>query len=632
MQAMSPQDISTALAPVLARHGNDGTRLMQILRETQEALGWLAPETITAIAQGVGWPRAKVEGTAAFYSFFHLRPRGKYCVLWSDNITDRMLGNRELMKAMCEKLWLEPGRMSEDGLVSVNTTSCTGMCDQGPAVLVNYRAVTRMDMARVEQMTELIRGEVPLEQWPAEWFRVEDNVRRADILLGTPFEPGSALRAAAARASSDGLVASNERSFRESLPRGLVGPTALLDELRLSNLRGRGGAGFSTRLKWEACRNAPLGEGQTRVVICNADEGEPGTFKDRVLLTSHADLVFEGMTVAAYAVGATRGYVYLRGEYRYLLEPLEAVLARRRAANLLGRNILGIAGADFDIEIHLGAGAYVCGEESALIESLEGKPGRPRVRPPFPVTRGYLDQPTIVNNVETFACAALIALNGGEWFSRIGTRQSTGTKILSVSGDVEQPGLYEYPFGVSVAEVLQDCGVTHCIQAVQVSGPSGVCIGQDELDRRIGFEDIPTAGAFMVFDCTRDMFEVAHNFAHFFAHESCGFCTPCRVGTQVVARLMDKLATRHGSQYDINELHKMRRLMQGASHCGLGNTACNAIFDTLTKFKPAYEKRLRSLDYEPAFDLDAALSQARQMTGRDDAAAHLSNEPADVGE
>ena len=614
------------IAAVLARHGNDGTRLMQILRETQESLGWLAPETLTAIAQGVGWPRAKVEGTAAFYSFFHLRPRGKYCVLWSDNITDRMLGNRELMQAMCEKLWLEPGRVSEDGLVSVNTTSCTGMCDQGPALLVNYRAVTRMTLERVEQMVELIRNQTPIEAWPAEWFQVEDNVRRADILLGSNFAPGSALRAAVARAESDGVEASNMRSSRESLPHGLVGPTAMLDEIRLSNLRGRGGAGFSTRLKWEACRNAPLKEGQTRIVVCNADEGEPGTFKDRVLLTSHADLVFEGMTVAAYAIGATKGFVYLRGEYRYLLDHLNAVLERRRAANLLGQNILGIPGANFDIEVHLGAGAYVCGEESALIESLEGKPGRPRVRPPFPVTHGYLDQPTIVNNVETFASAALIALHGGEWFAKIGTRQSTGTKILSVSGDVLRPGLYEYPYGVTVGQVLDDAGAKGCVQGVQVSGPSGITLSADELHRRIAFEDIPTAGAMMVFDCSRDMFEVARNFAHFFAHESCGFCTPCRVGTQVVARLMDKLATNHGSPYDIQELFKMHRLMQGASHCGLGNTACNPIFDTLNKFRPAYERRLASLEFAPAFDLDAALSQARQMTGRDDAGAHLHNE------
>jgi [NiFe] hydrogenase diaphorase moiety large subunit len=533
-----------------------------------------------------------------------------------------MLGNTDLMEAMCKKLWLEPGRVSEDGLVSVNTTSCTGMCDQGPALLVNYRAVTGMTLQRVDEMAELIRTEVPIAEWPAEWFAVQDNVRRTEILLAGNFAPGSALRAAHERAEVDGLSSSNNRSFRESLPHGIAGPMAMLDEIQRSKLRGRGGAGFSTRFKWEACRNAPLREDQERIVVCNADEGEPGTFKDRVLLTSYADLVFEGMTVAAYAVGATRGFLYLRGEYRYLLEPLEAVLARRRAQGLLGKSILDIPGARFDIEIHLGAGAYVCGEESALIESLEGKPGRPRIRPPFPVTNGYLDQPTIVNNVETFASAALIALNGGDWFAAIGTRQSTGTKILSVSGDVARPGLYEYPFGVTVRQVLEDCGASNTL-AVQISGPSGMCLAEDEFDRKIAFEDVPTAGAFMVFDTRRDMFEVARNFSHFFAHESCGFCTPCRVGTTLVRNIMDKIANRHGSPYDINELFKLHRLMQGASHCGLGNTACNPVFDTLNKFRPAYDQRLLSLDYEPAFDLDAALSEARQMTGRDDADAHF---------
>lgn len=591
-----------AIKAVLARHGNDGTRLMQILRETQEALGWLAPETITAIAKGVDWPRAKVEGTAAFYSFFHTRPRGKYCVLWSDNITDRMLGNRELMQAMCQKLWLEPGRMSEDGLVSVNTTSCTGMCDQGPALLVNYRAVTRMDMARVEQMVELIRGEVPIEEWPAEWFAVEDNIRRKDALLDHGLVPGEALAAAMER-----------------------GPQGLIDEVKSSGLRGRGGAGFSTGMKWEFCRNAPgSGEKPAHYVVCNADEGEPGTFKDRVLLTSYADLVFEGMTLAGYAIGAKKGLMYLRGEYRYMKDPLEAVLARRRSARLLGQRILD-QDFDFEIEIHFGAGAYVCGEESALIESLEGKPGRPRIRPPFPVTNGFLGQPTTVNNVETLAATCLVARHGGAWYAQLGTAKSAGTKLLSVSGDVARPGIYEYPFGVTVRQILDDAGAISCVQGVQVSGPSGVTLSPEEFDRCIAFEDIPTAGAFMVFDCSRDMFEVAHNFAHFFAHESCGFCTPCRVGTQVVARLMDKLATNHGSPYDINEMFKMHRLMQGASHCGLGNSACNPLFDTLTKFKPAYERRLKSLEFEPAFDLDAALSQARQMTGRDDAGAHLNN-------
>ncbi len=596
---MSETDLIDA---VLDRHRRDGTRLMQILREIQEQLGWLSPATLTAIAGAIAWPRAKVEGTADFYSFFYTRPMGRFRVLWSDNITDRMLGSSDLMSAMCKKLWLEPGRVSEDGLVSVDTTSCTGMCDQGPALLVNSRAVTRMTQARVGEMVSLIRSETPVAEWPAEWFAIEDNIRRKDILLDHGLVPGQALAAALER-----------------------GPQGMLAEIKSARLRGRGGAGFSTGQKWEACRSAAgHGADPARYVVCNADEGEPGTFKDRVLLNSYSSLVFEGMSIAGLVVGAKKGLLYLRGEYRYLLEPLQAALEARRRANLLGSNILGTA-FEFDIEIHLGAGAYICGEESALIESLEGKPGRPRIRPPFPVTRGYLDQPTTVNNVETLAAACLIATHGSDWYAAHGTEKSTGSKILSVSGDCERPGIYEYPYGTTVRQVLEDCGASD-YQAVQISGPSGICLAEAEFDRRIAFEDIPTAGAFMVFDETRDMFEVARNFAHFFAHESCGFCTPCRVGTTLVRNLMDKIARKHGSPYDIDELFKLHRLLQGASHCGLGNSACNPVFDTLNKFRPAYEHRLMSLNYEPAFDLDAALSQARQMTGRDDAGAHFPDE------
>ena len=306
-----------------------------------------------------------------------------------------------------------------------------------------------------------------------------------------------------------------------------------------------------------------------------------------------------------------------------LIEGTEkSVLARRRADGLLGNNILQQAGFQFDIEIHLGMGAYVCGEESALLESLEGKRGTPRNRPPFPVTNGYLDQPTIVNNVETYAAAALIALNGGDWYASIGTKHSAGTKILSVSGDCARPGLYEYPFGVTIRQVLEDCGATET-QAVQVSGPSGICVAADEFDREIGFEDIPTAGAFMVFDHRRDMFEVARNFVHFFQHESCGFCTPCRVGTSLLKNLMDKLHNDCGSPYDFAEIEKLNQLLQSMSHCGLGHTACNPVLDTIAKFRPAYEKRMQRLDFVPAFDLDRALAQARQMTGRDDPGAHI---------
>ena len=624
LNEMHAEAVAGIVDRVVTRHRRDPTCMLQILREVQEACDWLPPEAIDRLQVVLGVPRTKIEGVAGFYAFLYTQPRGKYRILFSDNVTDRMQGSVALMERLCSSLWVEPGKVSEDGLLSVDITSCTGMCDQGPGLLVNNYAIPRLTAGLVDEIAELIRNKVPLAAWPADYFRVDDNVRRADVLLAAQMAPGDALRAARARAPSDGLMASNMRSWREGLPSGLGGPIAMLDDMKRANLRGRGGAGFMTGIKWEACRNAPLKPGQERFVVCNADEGEPGTFKDRVLLTSHADLVFEGMTAAAYAIGARRGFLYLRGEYRYLLEPLTAVLERRRREKVLGNDILGLPGADFDIEIHLGAGAYVCGEESALIESLEGKRGTPRNRPPFPVTNGYLDQPTIVNNVETFAAAALVALNGGEWYASIGTKHSAGTKLLSVSGDCERPGIYEYPFGVSIRQVLEDCGARDT-QAVQVSGPSGVCVAPAEFDRVIGFEDIPTAGAFTIFDNSRDMFEVARNYVHFFQHESCGFCTPCRVGTSLLKNLMDKLHNGVGSPYDFAEIEKLNQLLQAMSHCGLGHTACNPVLDTIARFRPAYEQRMTQQDFTPAFDLDRALAEARQMTGRDDAGAHLSS-------
>jgi [NiFe] hydrogenase diaphorase moiety large subunit len=613
-------DLEPRVRCIVTRWDHDPTGLVQILREVQEEFGYLPPPAAVEIARLLRIPYSRVTGVASFYSFMALEPRGCYRILFSDNITDRMAGNERLMEALCHRLWVEPGKVSEDGLVSVGRTSCTGLCDQGPALLVNGMAVPALTDERIASLGDLILARVPVADWPAEFFVVQDNVRRADVMLAHGLKPGDPVRAALQRGTQGWSErAANERSWREAYVGAAQGPIATLEEVKRSNLRGRGGAGFTTGIKWEACRHAT---GLERYVVCNADEGEPGTFKDRVLLTSHADLLFDGMTVAAYAIGASRGFLYLRGEYRYLLEQLESVLERRREANLLGAGICGQPGFDLDIRIHVGAGSYVCGEESALIESLEGKRGVPRNRPPYPVTNGYKQQPTIVNNVETLCAAALIAVHGGDWYRGLGTLKSSGTKILSVAGDVARPGLYEYPFGVTIRQVLDDCGAVNT-QAVQVSGPSGMCIDATEFGRRIAFEDLPTAGAFTVFDASRDMFEVARNYAHFFAHESCGFCTPCRVGTSMLVAAMDKIHAGNGTQHELREMNRLNRVLLMSAHCGLGHTACNPILDTMKRFRPAYERKLRSLEFTPSFDVDGALGRARQMTGRDDAGAHL---------
>jgi [NiFe] hydrogenase diaphorase moiety large subunit len=587
------------VAAAVARYRGDPHYLVQIVHAAQGELGWISRASEVEIAERLAIPVTRVEAVVKFYSFFYDRPVGRYRVLFSDNITDRMAGNFALFQRMLDRFGLRRGETSADGLVSVDLTSCTGMCDQGPALLVNNIAINRLDEPRIDTIVDLIRSGQPVTGWPTEFFGVEDNVRRPGLLLEAPMAPGAALDAAIR-----------------------LGRQGLIDEMKRSNLRGRGGAGFPTGVKWESARNAP---GAERFIVCNADEGEPGTFKDRVLLTSHAGRVFEGMAIAGYAAGATRGLVYLRGEYEYLRARLEAELDLMRSERRLGVSIRGAAGFDFDIEIHLGAGAYVCGEESALIESLEGKPGRPRIRPPFPVTAGYLGKPTVVDNVETLAQAAEVAIGGGAAYARRGTRFSTGSKVLSVSGDCAAPGLYEYEYGVTIAQVLADCGAGE-VAAVQISGPSGMLLTPDEFSRRIAFEDVPTAGAFMVFGANRDVFEVARNFAHFFAHETCGFCTPCRVGTALQRDLMDKIAEGRGSRYEINELMRLRELMKRLSHCGLGQTAGNAAHDAWQKFRPAFEKRLQARDFAPAIDLDKALAQARAVTGRNDELAHLSEE------
>jgi [NiFe] hydrogenase diaphorase moiety large subunit len=588
--------LDTVLADILARHGRDPGRLLQILLDVQARFTRVPPEAVPKLAEALDLPIGEVESTVEFYSFLSRTPVGEYRILFSDNITDRMLGNQTIFDHMAKRLGVRAGKVSEDGLVSLDTTSCTGMCDQGPAILVNGIAITRMTLHRADQVCDLVRNRVPVEEWPADFFRVEHNIRRADMLLAADFTPGSAVKAAIA-----------------------MGRDRFLEEMRISNLRGRGGAGFTTAVKWEAARNAA---GDERYVVCNADEGEPGTFKDRVLMQYYPERVFEGMALAAYAIGARHGFLYLRGEYLYLRPQLEEKLTELRALGVLGRSIFGVDDFTFDIEIHMGAGAYVCGEETALIESLEGKAGRPRIRPPFPVTSGYRGRPTVVNNVETLSKVTEIALHGGAWYRGYGTKQSTGTKILSVSGDCARPGIYEYPFGVRISQVLEDCGAIRP-RAVQISGASGQCLTPREFGRRIAFEDVPTAGALMIFGDHRDMFEVALNFARFFRHESCGFCTPCRVGTTIQAKIMDKIAAGHGTQYEMNELEHLHEVMRTASHCGLGQTAGQAIADTIAEFRGDYEKRLARKDFEPAFDLDAALARAREITGRDDADSRL---------
>ncbi len=579
----------------IVENNHQATPLLQMLRQIQSRFHYIPEEAIEQLSGLLNMPRTQIVSVIEFYSFFHLTPRGQYELLISDSITDHMLGKKDLLGYLENKLAVAVGKVRSDGLVSLNNTSCTGMCDQGPAGLVNGYALTHLDHSSIDKIAALINQQKPLSEWPSELFQVDDNIHKSGLLLNQQIEQGAALTAVL------------KRGIKETLA-----------EIDTSGLRGRGGAGFKTAMKWQFCSEEQQTE---RYVVCNADEGEPGTFKDRVLLNSYADQVFEGMTVCATIIGAKQGFLYLRGEYLHLHDKLQNILQQRRRNGLLGINILD-AGWSFDIEICLGAGAYICGEESALIESLEGKAGIPRNRPPYPVTQGYLGKPTVVNNVETFLAAAGIAVNGGNWFAGIGTEKSKGTKILSISGDCARPGIYEYPFGVTVQTILHDCGADDVL-GVQVGGPSGMFISDQEFERKLAFEDLATGGSFIIFNTSRNILDMVHNFTHFFAHESCGFCTPCRVGTSLLQKQMDKIVDGHGSAGDVVVLEELCQLVKNYSHCGLGQTAANPILTTLERYPGLYQSRLKEISYEPGFDLDGALETARRMANRDDAGAHL---------
>jgi [NiFe] hydrogenase diaphorase moiety large subunit len=357
-------------------------------------------------------------------------------------------------------------------------------------------------------------------------------------------------------------------------------PSDLLMEVRESGLKGRGGAGFPTGTKWML---ASAARAEKKFVVCNADEGEPGTFKDRILLDEFADLVFDGMVICAYAIGATKGSIYLRGEYRYLLNKLNRELEEYRNKNRLGKNLLN-KNFEFDIEIRLGSGAYVCGEESALIESLEGHRGEARNRPPFPVNTGYMGFPTVVNNVETLATVPIIIGRGFDWFNSFGTMQSKGTKLISVSGDCDKPGVYEVPFGITLNSLLEMVSAKNT-KAVQVGGASGHCVPKSQFDRAISFEDLSTGGSIMVFNESRDMIHILKNFMEFFVEESCGQCTPCRIGNVKLLEGVEKLQAGDCSLSYLKDLIELGKSMQLASKCGLGQSSPNPFISIMTNFE-----------------------------------------------
>jgi NADH:ubiquinone oxidoreductase subunit F (NADH-binding) len=355
----------------------------------------------------------------------------------------------------------------------------------------------------------------------------------------------------------------------------------VIEEIKASGLRGRGGAGFPCGLKWDLSRNA---QGDEKYVICNADEGEVGTFKDRHILEGDPFTLVEAMAIAGYAIGAKRGYIYLRAEYHYLLGLLKNAINQAKEKGFLEH---------FDIDIREGAGAYICGEESALMDSIEGKRGEVRYRPPFPPSRGLWGKPTIINNVETLMNIPQIIFNGAHWFSKLGTEQSKGTKVFSVSGDVKSPGVYELVLGSQLKELVEDLALAKNVKMVQVGGATGRIIPHEMMDTPLTFETILGAGAITVFDESRDVIDIVCRTMEFLAEECCGKCTPGRQGTEAMVEILKRFSRGEGRQKDIRVLEELSSAMMLSSLCGLGQAAPNPVIDSLQHFRSDYDNRIR---------------------------------------
>ena len=588
--------MTTDIAAMLDAHGRDRTGLLDMLWEVQRRIGYISAEAAAAIADRLALSVEDVLETATFYHFFHTAPAGRHRIYLSNTVIAKMHRYDEVYAALERETGVRFGEPAspEFGLFE---TACIGLSDQEPAMLVDGVVFTDLTPESVGEIVAGLKGGSTAEQLANPRQLPRDDRGYVEALSGSTVH-------------TTGPVFFRGETDHESLLARCRAQSsdAVIATLTASGLRGRGGAGFPTGTKWQTCRAAP---GATKYIICNADEGEPGTFKDRALLTHEPDTVFAGMAIAAHAVGAAgansaavpvHGIVYLRAEYAYLTDYLEGRLAALRERGVLGHSVDGSGG--FDIRIQLGAGAYICGDESALIESCEGKRGTPRLKPPFPVQRGYLGMPTVVNNVETFAAAAHIMDHGADWFAAMGVPGSTGTRLLSVSGDCAAPGIYEVEWGTTLRAVLDMIGA-HDARAVQISGPSGEMLSvAADADRVLGYDDLSCNGSFMVFDGGRDLLDVVGDFMQFFVDESCGICVPCRAGNVLLRQKVALVADGQATSSDLDEMVAWGGGVAHTSRCGLGATSPNPILTTLTKFPEIYPVRPRATvaDLLPSFD------------------------------
>jgi NADH-quinone oxidoreductase subunit F len=549
--------------------------LLPALHAAQRLYGWL-PEAVAAeVGRVLKVPLAEVYGVIDFYAMFSREPVGRTIVRVCSAPVCALAGADAMAQALCQHLGIAPGEVSADGEFTVEHAPCLGLCAHAPALLVGDAAVGG---AAPAQAAAICARSV---EAPVSFVGGDLRILSANCGRSRPTSFGEYL-------SGGGYA-----GLRKALT---MTSSAVIAEVKASGLLGRGGAAFPAGIKLEGAARVPE---QRTYIVCNADESEPGTFKDRILMEQDPHRTIEGMVIAAHAVRAHKGYIYVRGEFPYAFKVMGGAVEEARSAGVLGKSVLG-SKLDFDIELRLGAGAYICGEETALLESIEGKRGFPRIKPPFPTTNGLFGKPTVIQNVETFCNVPLIIERGGAAYRQIGTERSPGPKLFCVSGQVEKPGLYEVPLGATLRHLLFDLAgglkPGRRLQAVLMGGAAGVFATEKDLDVMLSFEHLSAAGlslgsgAVMVFDDSADMRDVLKRLAHFFADESCGKCYPCQLGTVYQREILDRLAAGRGLPGDRERLADVGMTMTDASLCGLGQTAAMAVSSAMKLWPEMFEK------------------------------------------
>lgn len=583
------------------------TSLMNVLWDIQRKRRFISHDDMTKIAEEFNISRMELEGVISFYHFFHRTHSGNYTIYLNNGIVSKQKNYKQVKKAFEKEVGVKFENVTNDKMFGLFKTSCIGLSDQETAALINFVPFTDLTPEKVKTIITKLKEGVPLESLSEP---IKTNIQYTPTLEKTVY-------------LKDFNVGKSLRQLEK------ISPDELIELVKKSKLTGRGGAFFPTGLKWELCRQ---NKADQRYLICNADEGEPGTFKDRVLLQKYPELLVEGMTMAAYAIGASKGTIYLRAEYFYLKNNIEKSIKEAHKKGFLGKNILGINDFNFDLEIFMGAGAYVCGEETALIHSMEGKRGEPSTKEYFPVERGFLGKPTVVNNVETLCAIPRILEMGLDNYLSLGTKVTPGTKLLSVSGDCKKPGIYEIEWGMKMKDFLAliEAENPHLIL---FNGYAGECLSKSDFDREISGENLlaehiqfnledpieysrkmgavglRSGGSFMVFNEKRYLLYILQNITKFFVAESCGICVPCRTGNFLLSKKIHKIQICHADKSDLNEVKEWSTIIKQSSRCGLGKTSTNCLLTGILKFPEEFNKcLLAESDYNQSFSIEKATS------------------------